>query len=168
MCRMATPGDRPAADLDQTDLKLLALLQRDARMTNAELGQAVGLGASSVNDRVRKLTDRGVITGVRAGVDPAAVGLDLLAFVFVGLSDQRVEQDFLARVRSEPNVQECHHVTGTWNYLMKLRVANTSALETFFRDVLKTLPGVVRTETLIVLSTTKEDAFVPTTPGAAA
>src|SRR5690606_11854869 len=131
LAMMSSVRESPGRELDPVDLRLLALLQQDARMTNAELGAAVGLAASSVNERVRKMTDRGVITGVRAQVAPEAIGLDLLALVFVGLSDQLVEQAFLERMRAEPHVQECHHVTGAWNYQLKLRVPNTGALETF-------------------------------------
>lgn len=148
--------------LDNIDRKLLELLQRDGRTPYAELGKAVGLAVSSVNERVRKLGERGVITGVHARVSPTALGLDLLAIVFVGWSEAAVEERFLARIADEPAVLECHHVTGGWNYLLKVRVRNTSALEAFLANVVKAVEGVQRTETLIVLSSPKETAALAT------
>lgn len=144
------------SNLDEIDRKLLKLLQADGRTPYAELGKAVGLAVSSVNERVRKLADRGVITGVHAHVSPEALGLDLLAMVFVGWSDPEVETRFFDRIRDEPAVLECHHVTGSWNYLLKVRVKNTRMLEAFLTSVVKGVDGIQRTETLIVLSSMKE------------
>lgn len=154
------------SDLDAIDRKLLAMLQADGRTSYAELGKAVGLAVSSVNERVRKLTDRGVITGVHAHLSPDALGLDLLAFVFVGWSDPGVEAAFLARIAQEPAVLECHHVTGTWNYLLKVRVRNTRTLEAFLGSVIKGVDGIQRTESLIVLSSRKEVSAIATEPPA--
>lgn len=138
----------------------------DGRTPYAELGKAVGLAVSSVNERVRKLTERGIISGVHAHVAPEALQLSLLALVFVGWSDAVVEDRFLARIKEEPAVLECHHVTGAWNYLLKVRVRDTLMLENFLVGVIKPLGGVVRTETLVVLSTAKETAQLATEPPA--
>lgn len=150
------------AEIDATDLKLLEILQRDGRTPYAELGKAVGLAVSSVNERVRKLHDRGVISGVHARVSADALGLDLLAFVFVGWSAPEVEKPFLARIAGEPAVLECHHVTGGWNYLLKIRVRGTRMLEAFLGKVIKSVSGIERTETLIVLSSPKETGTLAT------
>jgi Lrp/AsnC family leucine-responsive transcriptional regulator len=149
-------------DLDETDRRLLALLQDNGRMSYAELAKDVGLAISSVNERVRKLSERGVISGVHVAVVPEALGLDLLAFVFVGWTDPATEMPFLARVRDEPAILECHHVTGAWNYLMKVRTHTTRDLEAFLGAIVKRVPGVQRTETIIVLSSAKETARLPT------
>ncbi len=153
-------------ELDAIDRTLLALLQADGRTPLAELGRAVGLAVSSVNERVRKLTERGVISGIHAHVAPEALGLDLLAFVFVGWSDPGTEPRFLARVAAEPAVLECHHVTGAWNYLLKVRVRNTRTLEAFLGAVIKGVEGIERTETLIALSSPKETSALATEPPA--
>src|SRR3954451_10859409 len=100
------------SDFDDADRTILEMLQKNGRTPYAELGKDVGLAVSSVNERVRKLCERGVITGVHAHVSPAALDLDLLAIVFVGWSDPGVEVQFLARIADEPAVLECHHVTG--------------------------------------------------------
>jgi Lrp/AsnC family transcriptional regulator, leucine-responsive regulatory protein len=151
-------------ELDAIDRTLLRLLQSDGRTPHAELARAVGLAVSSVNERVRKLADRGVITGTHAHVAPEALGLDLLAMVFVGWSEPDVEPRFLARVAEEPAVLECHHVTGAWNYLLKVRVRNTRMLEAFLGSVVKSVSGIERTETLIVLSSPKETSTLPPEP----
>lgn len=150
--------------LDDVDRTIVALLQADGRTSYAELGKAVGLAVSSVNERVKKLAERGVITGVHAHASPEALGLDLLAFVFVGWSSPAVEAAFLARVGAEPAVLECHHVTGVWNYVVKVRVRNTRMLEAFLGKVIKAVDGIERTESLIALSSPKETSSLPTAP----
>jgi Lrp/AsnC family transcriptional regulator, leucine-responsive regulatory protein len=148
-------------DPDPIDLHLIALLQADTRPSLAELGRAVGLSVSSTKERIGKLVDRGVITGYHARADPEALGLDLLAYLFVGWSDPAAEKPFLARIRDEACVLECHHVTGVWNYALKVRVRNTRMLEGLLANVIKAVPGVERTETIIALSTFKETTHLP-------
>jgi Lrp/AsnC family leucine-responsive transcriptional regulator len=102
-------------------------------------------------------------------VVPEALGLDLLAFVFVGWSDPAVEGPFLERVKASPAVLECHHVTGSWNYLLKVRLPTTRDLERFLGEVVKEVVGVQRTETIIALSSAKETTTLTPDPlGAAA
>jgi Lrp/AsnC family leucine-responsive transcriptional regulator len=151
-------------ELDDIDRQLLALLQKDDRLSLADLGKGVGLAASSVNERVKRLVTRGVIEGFHAHVIPEALGLELLAFVFVGWSDPGVEAPFLARVNASTAVLECHHVTGTWNYLLKVRLPNTRELERFLAQVIKDVPGVQRTETIIALSSAKETTSLTADP----
>jgi Lrp/AsnC family leucine-responsive transcriptional regulator len=151
-------------DLDPIDRKLVALLQQDGRATNNELAREVGLAVSSANERVRKLVDRGVLTGFHAHASAEALDLDLLALVFVGWSAPATERPFLERVVAEGCVLECHHVTGTWNYALKVRVKNPRMLEAFLAEVVKAVPGVERTETIIVLSSAKESWALPVGP----
>jgi Lrp/AsnC family leucine-responsive transcriptional regulator len=151
-------------DLDSIDRKLVARLQRDGRSTNAELAKEVGLAISSVNERVRKLADRGVLTGFHAHASAEALDLDLLALVFVGWSAPQTERRFLDRIVAEDCVLECHHVTGSWNYALKVRVKNPRMLEAFLAEVIKAVPGVERTETIIVLSSAKESWALPVAP----
>ena len=155
-------GEDMSSELDETDLRLLALLQQDGLQSMADLSKAIGVAPSTLNDRVKRLGRLGAITGTHAHIDPAAVGLDLLAFVFVGWSEAAVETDFLKRVASAEQVLECHHVTGSWNYLLKIRVRDTKALEQFLGSVLKQIKGLQRTETLIVLSSPKETTVLST------
>ncbi|MEQ1899764.1 MAG: Lrp/AsnC family transcriptional regulator [Devosia sp.] len=149
-------------DLDDTDLKLLTLLQADGQRSMADLSKEIGIAASTLNDRVKRLQRLGAITGFHAHVAPESLGLSLTAFVFVGWSEADVEAAFLKRIAAAPQVLECHHVTGGWNYLLKVRVKDTSALEAFLGGVLKKVLGLQRTETLIVLSSPKETIVLPT------
>jgi Lrp/AsnC family leucine-responsive transcriptional regulator len=150
-----------SSELDETDRRLLALLQTDGLQSMAELSKAIGIAPSTLNDRVKRLGRLGVITGTHAHIDPQALGLGLLAFVFVGWSEGSVEADFLKRIAAAEQVLECHHVTGGWNYLLKVRVRDTRALEDFLGTVLKQVKGLQRTETLIALSSPKETSALP-------
>lgn len=142
--------------LDDTDRKLLTLLQDDDRLSLAELAKRIGAPASTINDRIKRLERQGLIAGFHARVSPDAVGLNLLAFMLVGWSNPKVEAAFLKRVKASPNVLECHHITGAWNYLLKLRLGTTRDLEKFLADTVKGVGGIERTETLIALSSAKE------------
>ena len=142
--------------LDDIDRKLITLLQRDAQLSLAELSQRIGAAPSTINDRKRRLVAEGVISGYHARIAPEALGLNLLAFVFVGWSNPKVEPALIRQVKASPAVLECHHVTGAWNYLLKVRVGTTRDLEKFLAEVVKTVAGVERTETVIVLSSVKE------------
>ena len=150
------------AEMDETDLALIELLQRDARTPQAQLAAQVGLAASSVNERIRKLGERGLIAGYHAQISAEAMGYDLLAFIYVAWSKPETEKIFLKKIIGQSVVMEAHHVTGIWNYMLKVRVKNTRMLEGLLAKVIKTVPGVERTETIIVLSSVKESAQIPT------
>ncbi len=151
---------------DEIDRRLLARLQEDGATPYAELGALVGLSASSVNERLRKLRAKGHLRRVTAEIDPAAFGLEMLAFVLVVVETQ--EAGFRASMQGCAEVMECHHVTGEFSYLLKLRMANAAALERFLADHLKALPGIGRTHTLIALSSVKETHVLPTSMSKAA
>jgi Lrp/AsnC family leucine-responsive transcriptional regulator len=144
------------ARFDDIDRKLLGLLQQDDRLALADLSKAIGAPASTINDRIKRLVAQRVISGFHARVVPEAVGLDLLAFIFVGWSDPKVEPAFLKKIAESGAVLECHHVTGAWNYLLKVRVGTTRDLEKFLAETIKGVNGLERTETVIVLSSAKE------------
>jgi Lrp/AsnC family leucine-responsive transcriptional regulator len=131
-------------------------LQGDGGLTYAEIGSAVGLSASAVNDRLKRLRADGVIRRMTAEIDPAALGLTLLAFVLVAVNEPVGEARFREAMKGAPEVLECHHLTGDFSYLLKLRLRDTAHLEHFLMDRLKPLSGVVRTHTLIALSSVKE------------
>jgi Lrp/AsnC family transcriptional regulator, leucine-responsive regulatory protein len=142
--------------LDDTDRQLLALLQEDDRQPLAVLSEKIGVAVSTINDRIKRLVRFGMISGFHARVAPETVGLNLLAFIMVSWSNPKVEASFLERIKASADVLECHHVTGAWNYLLKVRVSTTRDLERFLTETIKSVDGVERTETLIALSTAKE------------
>ena len=147
--------------MDATDRIILAQLQADGTQTYAEIGAAAGLSPSAVNDRLKRLRAEGVIRRMTAEVDPTALGLSLLAFVLVAVGGPQGEGRFREAMKAAPEVLECHHLTGEFSYLLKLRLRDTAHLEQFLMDRLKPLAGVVRTHTLIALSTMKETHILP-------
>ncbi|RJF80490.1 Lrp/AsnC family transcriptional regulator [Oleomonas cavernae] len=146
--------------LDAIDHALIARLQEDGRLGVAELGQAVGLSPSAANERVRKLMAKGAIRAVVALADPAALGLGITGFVTVTLVHGADEAVFVAAIQADPSVQECHHVTGAANYLLKVRLADVAGLEALLKR-LKATGVVARTETMLALSTPKETTALP-------
>lgn len=142
--------------LDEIDRALLAALQRDGQISYADLGAGVGLSSSAINDRLKRLRSKNVLRRVSAEVEPEALGLGLLAFLLVELSDFRQEKAFQTAMRDRPEVLECHHMAGEYSYLLKLRLGGTAHLERFLTEHLKPLPGIQRTHSLIALSTVKE------------
>ena len=147
--------------MDAIDLLVLERLQADGRETWATLGEALGLTGPAAADRVRRLEERGVIRGFAALVEPDAAGATLTAFVAVTLERPRHRAAFLARVADMAEVQECHHVAGEDDYLLKVRCRGPADLDRVLSDELKGVPGVARTRTTIVLRTVKETPVVP-------
>lgn len=147
--------------LDATDSKVLGLLMKHGRATWAEIASRVRLSAPAAADRVRRLEEKGVIRGYAALVDPGAVGFPLTAFVAVTLERPSHRASFLKRVARLPEVQECHHVTGEDDYLLKVRCRGTQDLDRLLVKEIKTVQGVTRTRTAIVLNTAKETTTCP-------
>lgn len=137
--------------MDLKDRAILEALQEDARATYAGIGARVGLSASSVHDRVRKLERGGVIRAYRAEIEPGAVGLDVTALVSLMPLDPSEPDDLPDRVEGFPEVQDCLSVAGRENYVLKVRTRTTEELE----DLLQRLreKAGVQTRTTVVLST---------------
>ncbi len=148
--------------LDAIDRRLLTLVQRDAKLSYAELGAKVGLSVSSIMERLRRLQKSGVIRGFHAVLDPAALELRLTAYVQVAIDRPENEPPFLRQVVAVPEIAEVHHITGEFSYLLKIRARDTAHLEELLVTAVKRLRGITRTHTLVVLSTAKETAEVPT------
>jgi Lrp/AsnC family transcriptional regulator, leucine-responsive regulatory protein len=145
--------------LDDRDLAILTALQADARATYADVGAEVGLSASAVHERVRKLEQQGVIRGYRAVLDPEAIGLFVTALIAVTPLDHHQPDDLPARVREFPEVEDCYSVAGEANYVLKVRTRTTGDLEDLIRR-LREKAGVT-TNTTIVLSIPFEDRPLP-------
>jgi len=147
--------------LDEIDSTLLRALQADARISNAELARQVGMAPSAVLERVRKLEERDLIDGYEARLNPRALGLGLLAFVFVRAEERVGASETAARLAEIPEVLEVHHIAGEDCFLVKLRVHDTDALSALLRDQMGAIPTIKSTRTTIVLQTTKETARIP-------
>ncbi len=149
------------SSLDTHDRQLLAQVQINSRLSYAELGERVGLSASAVHERLRKLHAQGVIRGFGARLEPQALGLDLCAFIQVLIDRPEHDATFVAAMEALPEVLECHHVTGDYGYLLKVRTRDAHSLERLIAGSIKSLPGAVRTFTTVALSTAKETASLP-------
>jgi len=144
---------------DEIDRRILSLLQRDGRITNADIARAVEMAPSAVLERVRKLEERRVIEGYHAKLSPRAVAKGLLAFVLVR-TDSGWQADAAQRLCSLADVQEVHHIAGEDCFLIKVRTTDTSTLGAMIRDQVSALPNVRSTRTTIVLDTAKETLAV--------
>jgi Lrp/AsnC family leucine-responsive transcriptional regulator len=145
----------PSTRIGTTDAKILEILQRDGRRPYAELGSEVGISGPSVHERVKKLEARHVIQGYTARVDPSAVGLVILAFCWVTQAPGTSATDLTGDFSAIPEIEECHHIAGEADYLLKLRARDTLDLERILRLV-QSVQNVFTTETDVVLSTAFE------------
>jgi Lrp/AsnC family leucine-responsive transcriptional regulator len=155
---VALPYD--ASVLDTRDLQILSALQEDARATYADVATKVGMSASAVHERVRKLEQAGVIRGYRAVLDPESLGLFVTALIAATPLDPRQPDDLPDRVRDFPEVEDCYSVAGEANYVLKVRTRTTGDLEDLIRR-LREKAGV-QTRTTIALSTPFEDRPIAT------
>jgi Lrp/AsnC family transcriptional regulator, leucine-responsive regulatory protein len=151
--------------IDETDTKILNLLQDNCRLSNAELAEAVGMNASSVFERVKKLERKGIITGYVATVDAEKLGKPLLAFMRITV-DTSAQEDFhsihgriLKAVQGEPDILECHNVAGEDCFIIKVRAEGPKKLERLLAKI-RYLTHGTRSVTNIVLSTYKESTKV--------
>jgi Lrp/AsnC family transcriptional regulator, leucine-responsive regulatory protein len=138
--------------MDSIDLSIVNLLRQDARTSHANIGQVVNLAASTVTERIKRLVLTGVIKRWTVDLDATALGQDVLAFIYVFVARQSKAGIFPQQIAHLPQVQECHHITGDWSYLLKVRVASIAELETFMLEHLQAIKGVERTHTQVVLS----------------
>lgn len=147
-----------AAGLDRVDRKILTLLRQDGRMSHAAIAKAVGLSGPAVHERVRKLEQKGVIAGYSAVLDPTSLGKHHVAFVMVTLSEGNefaADDPIVAQICDEPDVLEFHRIAGEDCYLVKTRTSTNADLERLLRRI-RSIRGVARTRTTIVLSTELE------------
>lgn len=155
MCRTSRPPCArvgQTAPVDDTDRALVRELMQRGRASYAELGRVVGLSGPSVQERVRRLEERGVITGFHAVVDPAAVGLGVSALIGVYTSDGVETDDVAQRLRGVGEIEDCWYVAGEEEFVVKVRAADVAALEHVVHK-LRRLNGVARTRTTVILST---------------
>jgi DNA-binding Lrp family transcriptional regulator len=149
--------------LDSLDRQLLVHLQKDARVPTAELARRLDLSGPGLQKRLRKLEEHGVIRGYSTVLNREAVGLDLLCFIHVTLAHHRPNsvKQFPDKIKDMPEVLECHFLTGEFDYLLKVVVANHDHLEKFLFGKLMKAGGVDRTRTSIVVKEVKTSTLLP-------
>ncbi|WP_085808580.1 Lrp/AsnC family transcriptional regulator [Sphingomonas sp. TZW2008] len=150
----------PAAsqELDAFDRRIIAVLQGEGRLSVTDLAQRVGLSKTPCQVRLKRLTERGVIRGFRAIVDPARLGQGHVAFTEVKLSDTREAalDAFRRGVLAIPEVEECHMIASHFDYLLKVRTADMRAYRAVLGERISTLPHVSSTSTYVVMETVRE------------
>ena len=150
--------------MDELDHRIVDLLQREGRATQLEISRSVGLSQPAVAERIRKLEERGVITGYTARVDASKLGKDITAFIGVSIEHPKYFDGFARKVLAMPEVLEAHRVAGQDSYILKVRTRNTKTLDTLLVETLRTISGVTRTHTTIVLTSIKEETYVHVSP----
>ena len=146
-----------STDIDRIDRRILDVLQRDGRISNLKLAEAVALSPTAVLARVQRLAKDGYILGYEARLNPIKLGAGMLVFVEVLLdrTSANVFEQFKAAVQVRAEIMECHLVAGGFDYLLKIRCADMNAYRQFSGDVLWQLPGVRETRTYAVMEEVK-------------
>ena len=141
--------------LDDIDVTILEILQKEGRTRRNELAELVGLSLPAASERLRKLEEAGIITGYHAKLDYKLLGKDITAFVLVTMDSSKHFAAFVDHVNATDDILECHGITGEGTHLLKVRAENTESLEKLLAKVQSWL-GVTKTATSMVLSTSKE------------
>ena len=147
------------SDIDHINANILRELTLDGRISNIDLADKVGLSPSACLRRVQELERKGVITGYRAVLNPQALGVTFIAYVLVGLSkhNKEAQHGFEAAMALAPEVRECHNVTGTVEYLLRIEARDLAAYKYFHTEVLGTVPQVSSIVSYIVMDSPKDE-----------
>ena len=150
-----------AFSLDDVDLKILTLLQPNSYLSNVELSKKLGMAPSAVLERVKKLEQKGIITGYPTRINPEALNLNLLAFIFIKSSEGPGNATVAKQLAKFPEILELHHIAGEDCYIAKVRAKDPLSLVQFMRERFSKVKGITNTKTTIVLQTVKEDNHLP-------
>jgi len=154
--------------MDQVDKKILEIIQKEGRITKQELASRINLTPPATLERLRKLEKKGVIIGYKAIVDPAAMNRDMVAIVNVELSVHKRDaiNKFTEEIANIPEILECYHISGTWDFMLKVAVGSMKEFEEFYLRKLTKLTGFSRSETAFIFRTLKnEEALMPIEEG---
>ncbi len=140
--------------MDQTDVRILRLLQKNARITASEISGEINLSVPAVSERLKKLEASGIIEQYTAIINPGYLHKDLTAFMSISLERPKFNDKFVELMSNESEILECHYLAGDFDYLLKIITENTQTLEKLLNRI-KSIPGVIKTRTTMVLSTSK-------------
>jgi Lrp/AsnC family leucine-responsive transcriptional regulator len=147
--------------IDEIDKQILTIVQENARIPNAEIARQVGMAPSAILERIRKLEERGLIQGYTVRLNARALGLGLLAFIFVKTDERISKVNTATKLIKVPEVQEVHHIAGEDCYLVRVRTTDTEALGRLLREDFGAIKSIVSTRTTIVFETIKETTALP-------
>ncbi|KQL45689.1 transcriptional regulator [Brevibacillus choshinensis] len=143
--------------MDRIDEEILRLLKENGRMTSSEIGKQVHLSVPAVSERIRKLEESSVIERFTVKLGREQIGLHLIAFIMVQLEKPEHVDGFRATILQTDSVLECHHMAGSYDYMLKVALPGTRELEQLISETIKQVTGVAKTNTMIVLSSMKEE-----------
>lgn len=135
--------------LDETDRKIIEILQEDGRISMKDLGKLIGLTSPAVSERIKRLENCGIISGYKAIINPDALGRNIKAFIHISLPGSQSYAEFLENAKSDPRIVECHHITGDDCSLLKVLVRDMQELE----NVVDSIKKIGSTKTSVILST---------------
>lgn len=149
--------------LDQIDHKLLEILQSNGKITNAQLSKEIGLSPAPTLERVKKLENSGIIESYHAQIDREKVGLGVMTFVQVTLSGHRksITESFVDTIERVPEIIECHHVTGSCDFLLKVIAKDIASYQRLIMETINEIEVVASTQTMVILSTFKNTKVLP-------
>ena len=156
-------NSRTDADLARFDREILMILQVDGRISNKALAEKVHLSPPACHARLKRLQEEGFIRGFHASLDRRKLGLDSLCFIELGLAVHQRDEivALLGRIVSQPEVLACYHLTGEYDYLLKVAVRNTDELHQFISEKVVPVPGIARVHTSLVLKEIKSGGVLP-------
>ena len=143
--------------MDSTDLKIIDMLKDNSRSTTSDISRRVNLSIPAVAERIRKMEESGLIEKYTIRINREKTNKKLMAFIFVNIDKTENIEQFRNSIVNYNGVLECHHMAGEYDYLLKVLVEDSRALEYLISDCLKKITGVTKTNTMIVLSSLKED-----------
>ena len=149
--------------IDRTDKKILEILQKNAKITNAKLSKQIGLSPAPTLERVRKLESRGIISGYHAKLNMSKVGLGVSTFVMVSLKGHNKKnlQSFLDKIKDVENIVECHHITGSGDFILRIVAEDIESYQELMLDKVSEIEVTNSLQSMVILSTFKDNKVIP-------
>ena len=149
--------------IDRTDKKILEILQKNAKITNAKLSKQIGLSPAPTLERVRKLESRGIISGYHAKLNMSKVGLGVSTFVMVSLKGHNKKnlQSFLDKIKDVENIVECHHITGSGDFILRIVAEDIESYQELMLDKVTEIEVTDSLQSIVILSTFKDSKVMP-------
>tara|TARA_B100000579_G_scaffold412836_1_gene404895 strand:+ start:1291 stop:1755 length:465 start_codon:yes stop_codon:yes gene_type:complete len=149
--------------IDRTDKRILEILQKNAKITNAKLSKQIGLSPAPTLERVRKLESRGIISGYHAKLNMSKVGLGVSTFVMVSLKGHNKKnlQSFLDKIKDVENIVECHHITGSGDFILRIVAEDIESYQELMLDKVSEIEVTDSLQSMVILSTFKDNKVIP-------
>ena len=149
--------------IDRTDKKILELLQKNAKITNAKLSKEIGLSPAPTLERVRKLEARGIISGYHAKLNMSKIGLGVSTFVMVSLKGHNKKnlKSFLDKIKDVENIVECHHITGSGDFILRIVAEDIESYQELMLDKVSEIEVTDSLQSMVILSTFKDNKVIP-------